>query len=194
MIDERFVIVGAVLNITGSISYALSTLKGRTKPNRITWFIWAFVPLIAFCAQIQKGVGWQSLMTFMVGFGPLLVFASSLVNKKAYWKITRLDVSCGILSIMALILWAVTKDGEIAIALSILADLLAGLPTLIKSYRDPESENSDVYRNSALSGAITLLTVKTWTFANFGFALYIFVLCVTLYALVKFKLGQRIVV
>lgn len=194
MIDERFVILGAILNITGSASYALSTLKGRTKPNRITWFIWAVVPLIAFCAQIQKGVGGQSIMTLMVGFGPLLVFASSFVNKKAYWKITRLDVSCGILSIMALILWAVTREGEVAIIISILADLLAGLPTIIKAYRDPESENSDIYRNSALSAAITLLTIKTWTFANSGFALYILMLCVTLYTLVKFKVGQRIVV
>lgn len=194
MIDERFVILGAILNITGSASYTLSTLKGRAKPNPITWFIWAVVPLVAFCAQIQKGVGWQSIMTLMVGFGPLLVFASSFVNKKAYWKITRLDVSCGILSIVALILWAVTREGEVAIIISILADLLAGLPTIIKAYRDPESENSDIYRNSALSAAITLLTIKTWTFANSGFALYILMLCVTLYTLVKFKVGQRIVV
>lgn len=192
MINEKFVLVGALLNIIGSSTYAWNTFKGKTKPNRVTWFLWALAPLIAFAAQLNKGVGLQVLMTFMVGFGPLLVFTASFLNKKAFWKITRLDIVCGTLSVVALILWAITGEGNIAIALSIAADLLAGVPTLIKSYNEPETEHPDVFRNGALSAAITLLTIKTWTFANYGFALYILLICITLYSLIRFKLGKRI--
>lgn len=192
MIDARFVLVGALLNILGSATYAYNTFKGKTKPNRVTWFLWALAPLIAFTAQIGEGVGWQIVMTFMVGFGPLLVFIASFLNRKAYWKISRLDIACGALSVIALILWWITGEGNIAIALSIVADLLAGVPTLIKAYKEPETEHPDVFRNGALSAFITLLTIKTWTFASYGFALYILLICVTLYALIRFKLGERL--
>ncbi len=36
MIDEKFVLVGAVMNINGSVTYAFITIKGKTKPNRVT--------------------------------------------------------------------------------------------------------------------------------------------------------------
>lgn len=55
MINENFIFVGAVLSLVGSLNYVINTLKGRTKPNRVTWFLWALAPLIAFSAEIQKG-------------------------------------------------------------------------------------------------------------------------------------------
>lgn len=192
MISDKFVLVGALLNIIGSSTYAYNTIKGKTKPNRVTWFLWALAPLIAFSAELGEHVGLQALMTFMVGFGPLLVLLASFVNRKAYWKITRLDIACGVLSIAALVLWRVTGTGAVAIWLSIAADMLAAVPTLIKSYLEPETEHPDVFRNGALSAGITLLTIKQWTFANYGFPAYIFLICVVLYALIKFKLGKRI--
>ena len=89
MLDERFVFVGFGLSLIGGASYLFATIKGIAKPNKVTWFLWALAPLIAFWAQIQQGVGLQSLMTFVVGFNPLLIFLASFVNKKAFWKIAE---------------------------------------------------------------------------------------------------------
>ena len=75
-----------------------------------------------FAAEIKQGVGIESLIPFISGLFPLLIFLSSFVNKKAYWKITKFDVGCGLLSVLGLILWQVTKVGNIAIAFGILAD------------------------------------------------------------------------
>jgi hypothetical protein len=186
MLNEHFVIVGAVLNLIGSSGYAIDTVKGTTKPNRVTWFLWAVAPLIAFSAEIKSGVGLRSLMTFMVGFGPLLVFIASFINRKAYWKISRLDIACGVLSVLALVLWKITGTGDVAIALSIAADLLAGVPTIIKSYKEPQSESYLVFLFGATSAAITLLTIDQWTFANAGFPIYIFLICTLLFTLIKF--------
>jgi hypothetical protein len=186
MINEHFVLVGAVLNLLGSTGYAKDTLKGTTKPNRVTWFLWALAPMIAFSAEIKGGVGLRSLMTFMVGFGPMLVLAASFVNRKAYWKISRLDIACGALSVLALILWKITGTGDVAIALSIAADLLAGVPTVIKSYKEPKSESYQVFMFGAISAAITLLTIKHWTLASAGFPIYIFLICILLFSLIRF--------
>lgn len=192
MIDEKFIIIGAILSIIGQISYIIDTVKGRIKPNRVTWFLWALIPLIAFVAEIKQGVGLVSLMTFIVGFGPLMIFFASFVNKKAYWKIRKLDIFCGFLSIIGLLLWYVTRNGNLAILFSVLADGAAGIPTIVKAFQIPESENYQIYMFSAINAAITILAIKTWNFAHFGFPLYILLLCLLMIILVKFRLGKRL--
>jgi len=186
MINEKFVLFGALLNLIGSSNYVIGTLKGTTVPNRVTWFLWALAPLIAFIAMIQEGVGLSALMTFMVGFGPLMIFVASFVNRKAYWKITRLDIVCGILSLMALILWLITGQGFVAIFFAILADLLAGIPTVIKAYKEPQTERYLIFLLGASSAIITLLTINKWEFAYFAFPLYILVICVVLFVIIRF--------
>ena len=193
MINENFVFFGALLNLIGSGNYVISTIKGKTKPNRVTWFLWALAPMVAFSAMLGQGVSLTGgLMTFMVGFGPLLVLLASFVNKKSVWKFTAFDVVCGILSLIGLGLWFITRTGEIAIVFSILADGLAALPTIVKAFKEPETETYLVFLLGAVSAAITLLAAKVWDFAHIGFALYIFIICIIIFVLVRFKLGTGI--
>lgn len=192
MLDPKFVIIGAVLNLIGSIGYVIDTLKGKVKPNRVSFALWAFAPLIAFGAQINQGVGLQSLMTFMVGFGPLLVFVASFANKKAVWQLTRFDYICGGLSLIGLALWLITQEGNIAILFAIMADGLAAIPTVVKSYQAPETENGWLFLLGAISAGITLLTIDDWTFAHWAFPVYILLICLLIFSLVQFKLGKKI--
>lgn len=191
MIDERFVLVGVVINFIGSLSYVIDTLKGKTRPNRVSWFMWALAPLIAFSAELKQGVGIQSLMTFTVGFSPLLVFVASFINKKSVWKIQKFDLFCGALSVVGLIFWYVTKVGNVAIMFSILSDGLAAVPTIVKSFRYPETENDLLYSLAAVNATITLLTIKNWSFAHYAFPVYILLIDIVLFVLIRFKLGKR---
>src|ERR1044072_7939282 len=128
------------MGIVGGSSYIVATLRGQVKPNRLSFFILGVAPMIAFAAEIDEGVGIRSVMTFWVGFSPLLVFAASFVNKDAYWKLNRFDIVCGLLSVCALVLWQTTGSGNTAIVLSIAADGLAVLPILIKWWRFLQTE------------------------------------------------------
>lgn len=175
MLNENFVIFGFILQALGSLKYIIETIQGRVKPNKVTFFLWALAPLIAFTAEIKQGVGIQSLLTFSVGFFPLLIFIASFVNKKAQWKIGAFDLICGFLSLIGLLLWYVTRIGNIAIIFAIFADGLAALPTIVKTYRYPESENGWLYLTGFMSALLTLLTIKTWNFPNYGFPLYILI-------------------
>jgi hypothetical protein len=115
VLDERFVILGAVLSFYGILKYLAGVLRGETKPNRVTWFLWALAPLIAFAAELEKGVGLPALMTFMTGFNPLIIFLASFVNKKAYWQLRRFDYFYGGLALLGIILWRATGEGNLAI-------------------------------------------------------------------------------
>jgi hypothetical protein len=190
MLDEKWVILGAALSFIGIVSYLADTLKGKAKPNKVTWFLWALAPLIAFSAEISQGVGLQSLMTFIVGFGPLLVFLASFINKRAYWQIKKLDIVCGSLSILGLILWQLTQIGNLAILFSIFADGLAAVPTVIKSWTNPETESSTIFLLSAINALITLMTITVWNFELYAFPVYILLIDVLLYVIIQFKPGK----
>ncbi len=191
MLPEQVVIVGAILSFTGGLSYLIDTLKGKAMPNRVSWFMWALAPFIAFAAEIRQGVGIHALLTFMVGFNPFLIFIASFVNKKAVWRINRLDISCGIFSVVGLVIWFLTDDPTVAIIFSILADGIAGIPTIIKSYTAPETENYVVFLMGVVASGLTLLTIDDWTFAHYGFPLYIFLICMLLFILIRFKVGVK---
>jgi hypothetical protein len=173
VIDPRFAILGALITVTGSASYARDTLRGRTQPNRVTWMLWTLAPLIAFAAEVTQGVGLESLMTLAVGVGPLLVVIASFLDARAYYRLTRFDAVCAGLSVAALVAWGVTGTGDVAIVFSILADFFGLVPTLRKARREPESESASAFLASGCGAVITLLTVSVWSFANVGFPLYI---------------------
>ena len=192
MLHSNFVIVGTLIGAAGTVVYLKQTLKGKVKPNRVTFLLWSLIPFIAFSAQIKQGVGMESLMTFSTGFLPLTVFIASFVNKQAEWKLTRFDLMCGFLSLLGVALWMITKVGNIAILFSIVADGLAAVPTVVKAYKYPETEIAWPWIATAFGVVLTLLTLSTFTFANCGFIIYILALNILIYLLVQFRLGVKI--
>ena len=193
MLNPNFVILGAVIGFLGGISYLVDTLKGKTKPNRVTWFFWSLAPFIAFSGELDKGVGIQSLMTFMVGFSPLLIFLASFVNNKSYWKLTKLDYVMGLLSFTGIALWVLSGEGNYAIFFGLFADFLAAVPTIVKSFKFPETENYWIFLGYMISSGLTILTINVWSFAHYGFPIYIFALTTLLFVLIRFKLGKYII-
>jgi hypothetical protein len=192
MLDSNFVIVGTLIGAAGSVAYLRDTLKGKIKPNRVSFLLWSIAPLIAFFAQIEQGVGLEALMTFSTGFLPLIVFIASFVNKQAEWKLTRFDVVCGVFSLVGLVLWLITKVGNVAIFFSIVADGLAAIPTLVKAYKYPDTEIAWPWIATVLGVILTLLTLSTLTFANSGFILYILLVNTVIFSLVQFRLGEKL--
>jgi hypothetical protein len=192
MLNQNFVIIGTLLGAAGAVAYLWDTIKGKVKPNRVSFLLWSIAPMIAFAAQIKQEVGLESLMTFSTGFLPLLTFIASFTNKNAEWKLTKFDLICGFLSLAGLIFWLITKVGNVAIFFSIVADGLAALPTLVKAYKYPETEIAWPWLATCFGVTLTLLTLKEWTFANSGFIIYIFIADLMIFSCVQFKFGQRI--
>lgn len=192
MIDEKFVFLAVALIIFGDFTYLVGTIKGKIKPNKVTWLLWGLTPLLAFAAQLSQGIGLASLTTFAFGGVPILIFLASFLNKKSFWKITNFDLICGALAIVGLVLWQVTQVGNWAILFALVSDGLAGMPTFVKSYKAPETESYWTYLLNSVGGAITLFTIKTWDFAHYAFPLYVLSGGALLFLLIKFKLGKKI--
>lgn len=167
------VIIGAIVQLSGIVFYIKETIKGNTKPNRVSWLMWSIAPLIGTAAALSSSVSWAALPVFISGFGPFLVFLFSFSNKKSYWHLGIFDYFCGFFSLLALIFWLITKDPTMAIVLAIISDGLATIPTLLKSWRHPETESSSSYATGLFNAATAFLAVKYWGFNEIAFPIYL---------------------
>lgn len=169
-------IVGAILNSIGGLYYLYETIIGKAKPNRITWILWGIFPLITFAAQRAQGVETVSLVSLASGVTPLLIVAVSFFNRQAYWKTKPLDYACLSIGVIGMALWILTDNANLAIGFAIFADAAAALPTIVKSYKHPETESWIAFALGAFGFAVSLLALQEWTFENYAFVSYLFVL------------------
>lgn len=182
MLPVWFVGFSVAIRLLGGAQYAFGVLRGKARPNPITWFLWGLTPLIAFFAQVaEDGLSGQALVLLALAATPLVVCVLALIKHNTRQHFTPFAITCGLLALMGIILWRVTKMPSIATAFSIAADIFATLPTLQKAYRDPDSEYPWPYALSALSMGITLLTITEWTFVVFAFPLYMLAVNVVLF-------------
>lgn len=177
---QYLVFVGAAAQLVGISFYIKETLRGNNKPNKVTWLMWAIAPIIGAFAAVSDGVGWAVLPVFMAGFGPLLVFIASFVNKKSYWKLEKFDYLCGFCSLLALILWGITKEPIIAIIFAIASDGFAAVPTLIKGWKHPETESATSFMGGLFSSLTSFAAIKIWNFAAIAFPTYLITINVLL--------------
>ena len=184
---QYLVFVGAVVQLIGIYPYVKETVRGDTKPNRVTWLMWSVAPLIGTAAALVKGVGWAVLPVFMSGFAPLIVFAASFVNPKSYWKLERFDYLCGLCSLLALMLWGITNVPEIAIVFAILSDGCAAVPTLIKSWRYPETETITAFSTGIFNSLTSFVAVRTWTFSAYAFPAYLVLINISIVVALKHR-------
>ena len=181
------VFVGAFATLCATYLYIRSMFRGQAKPNRMSWLMWSIAPFIGAAAAVSSGVGWTALPVFMSGLSPFLIFIASFLTKKAYWKLTKFDYFCGTLSALALILWLVTKDPNVAILFAIASDFLASIPTLTKAWHHPETESPWPFIVGVFNASTAFTATTAFTFPEIGFAAYLAIINAVLFLAVNNK-------
>lgn len=170
------VVVSSIMSIVGSLVYIRDTAIGKTKPNRITWFLWALAPLIGTGAAITAHADlWATVRVFLAGFMPLIVFIVSFFNRQSFWKLSKFDYFCGACSLLALVLWLVIDVPRIAILFAALADGFAALPTIIKGWKYPETESGLTFLIGFIGVLIILPSIPVWNIENSAFQVYLLI-------------------
>jgi hypothetical protein len=191
VIDPRFVYLAAALSVVGAYGYIGDTLRGSTSPNRVTWSLWGVEGVLAFTVEIQQHVGLASLMTLMLGLVPCAVVVASFRNPNGVWKLGAFDAVCGAVSVSGLIFWAFINQPTVALFSFVLADQMAALPTIRKSWLAPSSETPWLFFLGSANCAITLLTLTKLTTAGALFPGCILVADLIMGLLIVSNVGPR---
>lgn len=179
------VLVSVILGFTGAFVYIRDMFLGKSKPNLVTWGLWAFAPLIATGAALSANAdGWSTVRIFMSGFGPLLVFTSAFLVRQGYWKLSKFDYACGALSIIALGTWLLADSPILAILFAAVADLFATLPTILKAWKYPETETLYTYFIGLFTASIVIPAIPVWNIENAAFQIYLLIANIVLFTIV----------
>jgi len=176
MLPENIVYLSLIATAIGISFLIRDILIGKTRPNLVSWFFWALAPLVGVFLQLKAGAGLSVLPVFLAGFAPVIIFLLALTKKNYYWKITLFDVFCGVFSLIALILYVLTRNTGISIAFAIASDAFASIPTLIKSWKFPDTETAVGYLPGIFNNILGLLVIKEWIFSIYSFGFYFILL------------------
>lgn len=169
-----FVFAAAAFQLFGGYTYIRATIKGRTRPNRVSWALWAAAPLISTIIIFHEGAqSWALVPVFMAGFVPFLVLLGSYFNKQAYWKLQTFDYVCGAIGMISLVLWLWADQPVIAVVLLVMTDCFAALPTIRKAWHYPETETAMVYLAAMFGGIAGLANLRELAVIEFAFPLYL---------------------
>jgi hypothetical protein len=192
VIDPRFVYLAAVLSLVGAYGYIRDTLRGETSPNRVTWSLWGVEGVLAFFVEVQQHVGLASLMTLMLGLVPCAVVVASFRNRNAVWQLGAFDAVCGAVSVSGLVFWAFINEPTVALVSFVVADQMAALPTLRKSWLAPSTESPRLFFLGSTNCAITVLTLTKLTTAGVLFPGCILVTDLIMGLLIVSNVGPRL--
>src|SRR5258706_11686970 len=116
-------VVAAALGFLGFLPYIRDIYRGTTKPHVLSWFLWGFLEIIAFAAQLKRGGGAGAWATGVSAV--MVIFIALLALRSKDKGITAFDWIAFGGSILAIISWQLTHDPFLAIVLVTVSDALA---------------------------------------------------------------------
>ena len=163
-IKESIAVVAALLAIAGNLPYIIDIIRHRVRPHAYTWFVWSIVSGIVLAGQVTKGAGWGALPTLASEVFTILIFLLCL--RYGYKGITRTDTYFLIVALLGLIPWYFFKDPTASVIIAVLIDLVAFVPTLRKTWREPATETPLLYGMNVLRHCLALFSLQTYNIAT----------------------------
>jgi len=164
-------IVAGLGNVGATIPYIAATARGSILPSPLAWAGGALTSSIVFAAQMTSEPSWSAVLPGTAIVYCTVIVAITLRRSRPSW--TRLDTSCALLGVAAIVGWQVTGVAEVALALSIAADLILFTPMLIKTARHPASEIPGPFLMKTCCAVLAALSVRHLDGTSVSWPLYL---------------------
>lgn len=174
--------------------YILSTIKGKTKPERATWWIWTLNSILLLTSYRSEGAQETIWLAVAYTFGCVIIALFSIKYGIGGW--TNLDRFSFVGSILAAISWIIIGPLATFIA-SLFIDLFGVMPTIHRSFHDPEGENKLSWVMWFAGGFLSLFLVdniyvwQEWSIDTLIIAAYPAQITITTAIIVWFLFRQK---
>jgi len=187
--DWRTVIglAAGTITLLSILPYIRDILRGLTRPNLVTWWLWTLNGGILSLAQYTAGASWTLAVVVAATIATAMVAVLAVPFGQRDYRL--LDMVCLVMALAALGGWWWTKDPLTAIVLGIVAEIFAVSPTIAKTYRAPETETPSTFWLTAFATILSMIASTKFDLANLLFPIY-FIVVNTLIAVMATR-GRR---
>ncbi|MBP7804824.1 MAG: hypothetical protein KA052_01215 [Candidatus Pacebacteria bacterium] len=168
---KTLIILSSIFALVGPALYIFSIVKGKAQPHRMTRFVLMIVVLVATFSFYAAGDTPTFIMSAVLLVGNIAMFLLSIKYGVGGWA--KSDILCLIIAIIGIILWQVSGNPLLSIYSLVVADLVAMLPTIIKSYRRPDTEVWYLFFCDILANICILAAHKEITFNEYVYPGYL---------------------
>lgn len=171
-LQTSFSVLSVVIAFAAYIPYMRDIIKGRAVPARSARIMLTAVLLMALFQQQSLGSGLALAVTIGEVVGSLMILFLSL--KKGVGGLARVDKICYFLLFFNLAIWGISGNALLALHLTVLADIIAFAPTLIKTWHWPKSETAVFYIAGSAAPVLSLAAQGSLEYSILLFPLYLF--------------------
>ena len=157
------------ISVGANIPYIFDIIKGRAKPERISWLLWTLLGLTYyFSAMFADGA---TLFTLGELIGPVVIFILAL--KFGVGGKSRFDIYALVIALVAFGLLFVFDGVLIGLLLALFIDGIGAVLTIRKLRVDPSSESRIFWALGATAATLALLSLQTYTIETMLFPAYV---------------------
>lgn len=180
-----------ILNLVASVPYFLDILRGNTKPERATWWIWFMLALVSLFAQIAGGARWSLVLAFS---STAVTGATALLSLKyGFGRFHRRDAAAIIVTVIGIAFAFIYDSPLIAVLTVFLIDAIAAGLTVYKTWHAPRTENLTAWSISAVAVTCGLLSVGSYQPAIFLSPLSNFLINISMVSIILIRRREVVV-
>ena len=173
--------LAGLISLLGFAPYLVEVVRGKTRPNRATWWIWSVVGAMLCASYYASGARHTVWVPVSYVIGPLLTALFALRYGEGGWDC--FDRVCLGASLCSLLVWWLARSPLLALAANIGLDMLGALPTIRKTCHEPEAESLLSWTIFLVADALNLCALGAWSPATALYPVYLFMLAAVLVAL-----------
>lgn len=177
--------LAGVLDFASFAMYIYAMFKLGTRPNRASWWIWSLSALIIATSYHFTGAE-QTIWMAISEFAGLLV-VSILSIKWGVGGWSRSDRFSLAGASLSLILWAVSGSAFLTLVFILAVDFFGAFPTILKSYKDPKSENITSWGLVFWASVINIFAAEEMTIEILIYPLYMTFILGLIYFLLIYR-------
>lgn len=169
---EVFGIAALSLSLGANIPYIIEILKGKVRPERISWFLWTLLGLTYyFSALFADGA---TLFTFGELIGPVIILILAL--KFGVGGKSRFDLVSLAVALIAFVLLFVVEGVLLGLLLALIVDGIGAMLTIRKLLIDPSTESKWFWGIGAVSGILAVMSLDIYNVETLLFPVYVVML------------------
>jgi uncharacterized protein with PQ loop repeat len=178
MLQTLFGIIAGFFGLLGYLPYIITTIRGKNIPNRATWWIWGTLGIIQGITYYCSGASNTIWLPILYAACQIIIAVLSIKFGEGGWN--RFDRICLIGAGFSLILWWWYDSPTAALLFTLVIDSFGALPTVIKSYHNPETENCFSWTIFFIANTLNLFALENWSLELAAYPFYLFCLSLIL--------------
>ncbi len=171
---ELFLGTSIIASFISPVIGIYSIVRGDFRPQRMTrllFFLLSFLMVGTLWAQGDKNSIFIAIAQLIGGFIILL-----LSIKKGIGGYGLMDGIVFVMTIASLVVWRTTNNPTLGLVMSIVTDIIAFSPTIVKTWKLPATEEWKFYMSDVIASSFSILSITRYSPENLVFPLYILAL------------------